>query len=620
MIPVRPRLALRRRTVVIALGASIALALSGLGHESAFASTRSTLAVSLNTDRSNAVQLDGSTVTGKIYVFVRDSKTLDRVDFYLDSRRRTEPPVRAEPDPPFDFAGTAADGTALPYDTTKLADGSHTIQAVLRWSDGHTSSRRGHFTVANKGGTTPTTTSPMPPTTTASATSAPTTTAPAKTEPSPTPTPTKTEPSPTPTPTSRSTTTSPTPPTSTTTSPTPTARGACSGITVTPTSDIQAAINSNPNGTAFCFSPGTYNVSSLAPKSGQLFDGGNRAAILDGQDTRQYAFRSSGTSNVTIRGFVIKRYNTPLQAGAVQSFGTIGWTIENNQITDNAASGVATDSGAKVLNNKIDWNGQQGYAAHGDNILYEGNEIAYNNHDLAVDATWEAGGGKAWDTRHAMFKNNNVHDNGGNGLWDDTNNIYITYDGNTVTNNWGAGIYHEIGYDAIIVNNTITGNGMPSSPGGGQRLGWGWDAGIQIRASQSLSAANPLLISRNVVTNNYNGISLLNSPASGCTNSGEGRYGPCTIKNVLVKDNAVTASQGEAAGAHQDGAGDAIFTSNNNHFEGNRYCVASSTHPNDGYSYGWLPWHNDWPSFTSWRGFGLDTAGSFTVGGTCQLP
>jgi parallel beta-helix repeat protein len=369
----------------------------------------------------------------------------------------------------------------------------------------------------------------------------------------------------------------------------------------------------------FCFAAGTYNVSALAPKSGQIFDGGNQAAVLDGQNVQRYAFKSNGGSDVTIRGFVIKRYITPLQQGAVHSFGSTGWTIENNHITANAASGVATDSRARVLNNLIDWNGQQGYAAHGENILYEGNEIAFNNHNLVVDATWEAGGGKAWATRNAMFKNNNVHDNGGNGLWDDTNNIDITYDSNTVKNNWGAGIYHEIGYDATIIDNVISGNGMPASPGGGQQLGWGWDAGIQIRASQSLNAAEPLLISRNIVANNYNGISLLDSPASGCTNGNEGAYGPCTVKNVLVKDNAITMTQG-ATGAYQDGAGESIFASNNNRFEGNRYCVAASNHPSDGYSYGWLPWNNQWVSFTSWKGFGLDTAGSFTVGSTCQLP
>jgi hypothetical protein len=189
-----PRL---RRKAVIAFGVSIALALCSLGIHAASGSTRSSLALSLNPDRSNAVRLDSSTVNGKIYIYVRAWKTINMVDFYLDGPWGTTPSVRTETDPPFDFAGTAADGTALPYDTTKLADGSHTIRAVLTWSDGTTFSRRGNFTVANNGATatptasltttttaapTPITTTTAPPapatTTTAPTTSAPTTSAP----------------------------------------------------------------------------------------------------------------------------------------------------------------------------------------------------------------------------------------------------------------------------------------------------------------------------------------------------------------------------------------------------------------------------------------------------------
>lgn len=178
-----PRAAMRRhRKVVVVLGVSIALALSGLGIESASASTKSRFAVSLNSDRSSAARLDGSTVSGKIYIFVRNSKNLDKVDFYVDSPEwRKRPPVRTDKKAPFDFAGTAADGTARPYNTARLADGTHTMRVVLTWTDGMTSTRRGRFKVHN-GGVKPTptptptpTTTTAPPTTPASGqTSAPT--------------------------------------------------------------------------------------------------------------------------------------------------------------------------------------------------------------------------------------------------------------------------------------------------------------------------------------------------------------------------------------------------------------------------------------------------------------
>jgi Glycosyl hydrolase family 12 len=143
----------RVRRMLIAFGTSLALVLGVLGIfgvGSASASTRSRLAVSLSPDRSHAVRLDGITVQGKIYVFVRNSRGLRKVDFYLDDPRQTRAPARTDRVPPFDLAGTARNRTARPFDTTKLVDGSHMIKVVLTWRGGRTSSRRATFTVDNE--------------------------------------------------------------------------------------------------------------------------------------------------------------------------------------------------------------------------------------------------------------------------------------------------------------------------------------------------------------------------------------------------------------------------------------------------------------------------------------
>ena len=72
-------------------------------------------------------------------------------------------------------------------------------------------------------------------------------------------------------------------------------------------------------------------------------------------------------------------------------------------------------------------------------------------------------------------------------------------------------------------------------------------------------------------------------------------------------------SQG-ATGAYQDGAGNGIFTTQNNIFRNNHYCVVSAIHPNDGYANGWFGWMNDWPDFSAWQLFWREMAGTFTVG------
>jgi parallel beta-helix repeat protein len=398
----------------------------------------------------------------------------------------------------------------------------------------------------------------------------------------------------------------------------------CTGTALTPSSNVRAAINNAPPGTTFCFGRGIYKVSSLiVPKSRDVLDGGNRAAILDGGNSWPYAIygdsTSPGPSDVTVRGFVIQDFNTPLQRGAIQDYNGPGWVIQNNHITKNAAAGVGTGDDVRVIDNLIDHNGQEGFSAHGNGGLYQGNEIAYNNYNLAIDAGWEAGGGKAGVTRYLTFKSNYVHDNGGTGLWADTDNIYTAFIDNKIIDNSGAGIYDEASYNATIINNTIIGNGMASSPGGGgHRPGWAWNAGIQLRRSGGLSASTPVIISGNTVADNYNGISLIESPRAGCAPiHGLPWYGPCKVQNVLVENNWITMTQG-ATGAYQDGEGNGIFTSQNNVFRDNHYCVVSAIPPIDGYTFGWFGWMDGWMDFARWQIAWLEKAGTFTVGGSCQ--
>ena len=158
----------RLRRGLIAFCTSLALVLGVLGVlgiGSASAAPRSSLVMSLNPDRSNPTRLGSRTVQGKIYVFVRSLRGLKKVTFYLDDSWQSRAPVRTDVAPPFDFGGTTRGGSARAFDTAKLADGRHTITAVLKWSHRASSIRRAAFTVDNEG-VTPAPTS----TTTASAT------------------------------------------------------------------------------------------------------------------------------------------------------------------------------------------------------------------------------------------------------------------------------------------------------------------------------------------------------------------------------------------------------------------------------------------------------------------
>jgi hypothetical protein len=66
----------------------------------------------------------------------------------------------------------------------------------------------------------------------------------------------------------------------------------CSGITITPTDDIQAVIDDNPGGTTFCIRAGTYRLQgSVIPKSSDVL-WGDPGAVLSG--SKVVAFTKSG--------------------------------------------------------------------------------------------------------------------------------------------------------------------------------------------------------------------------------------------------------------------------------------------------------------------------------------
>jgi hypothetical protein len=70
-------------------------------------------------------------------------------------------PFKIEGGKPYDLAGTASSGAALPFDTTKLSDGVHTITASIDRSTGGQQSVSAAMTVAN-GGPQPEPTEPPP--------------------------------------------------------------------------------------------------------------------------------------------------------------------------------------------------------------------------------------------------------------------------------------------------------------------------------------------------------------------------------------------------------------------------------------------------------------------------
>ncbi len=186
----------------------------------------------------------------------------------------------------------------------------------------------------------------------------------------------------------------------------------------------------------------------------RIYVGDNPAGHKLEASVANAAFKdNSSIQNVTISGLTVEKFASEAQHAAIESYSS-GWIVKDSTVTLNHAGGVTVHNGT-VSNSKLNQNGEWGLH---DAKLAENNEIAFNNY-AGFDYNWEAGGAKFAYADGVTVRGNNVHDNFGNGLWDDIDSHNMVYENNTVTNNKLNGIFHEIGENAIIRNNTLSGNG-----------------------------------------------------------------------------------------------------------------------------------------------------------------
>ena len=131
---------------LIARWISIVFLLFGLSYANVASSATYDLLLSQSANRSGPVSLANQTVSGNIYVFTAPNTGVRRVLFYLDNATT---PYKTEGLAPYDLGGTAANGTALPFNTATLSDGDHTLQATIELTAGGSEVVSVPFAVSN---------------------------------------------------------------------------------------------------------------------------------------------------------------------------------------------------------------------------------------------------------------------------------------------------------------------------------------------------------------------------------------------------------------------------------------------------------------------------------------
>ncbi|MBB5936486.1 right-handed parallel beta-helix repeat-containing protein [Streptomyces zagrosensis] len=321
-------------------------------------------------------------------------------------------------------------------------------------------------------------------------------------------------------------------------------------VTVDPAviGDLAEKTMSSPANTTFWLRPGKHRLepdryAQVMPKKGSHYLGAP-GAVLDGRKVNQYAF--SGTApHVTIRHLTVERFVAPHNEGVVNHDMADGWVIEHAKIQYNSGAGLMAGARQQVRANCLRDNGQYGMNAYktGDSIrqlVVEGNEIVGNNTD-----DWErrrsgcgcTGGIKFWAVNGADIRGNWVHDNRGAGLWADNNNNDFRIENNVLEANDGAALMYETSYNAVIRNNTIRRNNWVE----GRKYADRGDNFPYATIYVSEAGGEPRVpgrtdkieIYRNVLENNWSGITLWENADRFCNSPANTSTGYCTL---LVKD------------------------------------------------------------------------------------
>ena len=240
----------------------------------------------------------------------------------------------------------------------------------------------------------------------------------------------------------------------------------------------------------------------------------------------EFAFTdATPANNVTIKNLIIEKYANWIQGGVVGGGGYItNWLIEGNEIRLNHGTGVVGGSSSIIRENYIHHQGQMGVGTGAEgttNVLFENNEISYNNY---AHCSNESGGSKFSVTDGLEVIGNYVHHNIGPGLWTDIDNTNILYDGNWVWWNDYMGLSHEISHNVIIRNNDFRYNGL------GWDI-WMWSSQILIHVSDGADVYNNTIY---VHTDGGNGIGIMNY------NRPDPVYGDWYGQNNNIHHNEIT--------------------------------------------------------------------------------
>lgn len=160
-------------------------------------------------------------------------------------------------------------------------------------------------------------------------------------------------------------------------------------------------------------------------------------------------------TGINVSGLVLEHFANPAQIMPTEGADI----VENCEVRFCHGTGI----GSRVMaRNYVHHMGELGLGRDGGKThsVVEGNIVVANT-QAGFDCGWECGGAKfvaPSPTGSLMVRDNVFAHNLGVGLWTDCDSVNVVIEGNTILNNTGSGIRHEISFGALIRNNHVEGN------------------------------------------------------------------------------------------------------------------------------------------------------------------
>jgi hypothetical protein len=175
--------------------------------------------------------------------------------------------------------------------------------------------------------------------------------------------------------------------------------------------------------------------------------------------TRPYTFQSHSRSNFVLRGLVFEHAATVMNQESAMVEGGSNILVDSIETHDNnwGGFGFHGTSNVTLQNSFAHQNGALGFAtSFSRNVLARKDEADYNNWRGEQGAFYDfaMGGYKFFATHGATVDGLVAYNNGGEGLWFDTDNRQVTVDSSTLSGNYDTNLQVELNVGPITVQNT----------------------------------------------------------------------------------------------------------------------------------------------------------------------